>query len=163
METRVPEKLSSGKRTKEREEECDRKKINEDKMQPQSYGVRKGETHEGGCDTEEGEIKAGKGDQEKTEDDDDENPKKTRIMVGEVSRGYKNEFPGCFEGDQQRVKGVDMNTGGGDGRERKTGVHNAMTEVEEEEEEEALMEELLTAVGLGRWQVPLILTALISK
>lgn len=82
---------------------------------------------------------------------------KTKAMDGDVPKGYQNAFP---EGDQQRVKEVDVNTDGGYGGERKTGLDDARTK---EEEEEALIEELLTAVGLGRWQVPLILSALLSK
>lgn len=162
MENGVTEKLSSGgRRTQQREEGCGKKihDENEDMVQPQDDVVRTSETPEREGNIVDGEIKTGKGDQEKMEDDD-ENPKKNKTMDGNVPRGCKNGFPGGSERDQQRVKGGDVNTGGEDGGERKTVVDDARTEVEEEE---ALMEELLTAVGLGRWQVPLILTALISK
>lgn len=152
----MTEKLRFGWRTtKQREEGSDKTKIHEDKkdkVQLQGYAVRKRGTPEEELDT------TGMRDQEKTEDDDG-NPKKTITKDGDVTKGYKNGFPLDLEEEQQRVKELDVNADGGDGGERKTGVDDARTEVEEE----ALMEELLTAVGLGRWQVPLILTALISK
>ncbi|KAK4320440.1 hypothetical protein Pmani_008699 [Petrolisthes manimaculis] len=88
------------------------------------------------------EVRTGKGREEMT-DKDDGKTNENKTEGGDVVTGSKDEFLGRDVGDELRVKRNDTNTG--------------------EEEEEVLLEKVLTAVGVGRWQIPLILTALISK
>lgn len=162
MQAEGTEKLSSSeKRTKEREEVCDEKKVRKEKediVKTQGYVMKKRRTTEGrGEEGEGGEVETGKG-------NEDEKARTTKAKDGDGPRGYQNTDPGGHEEDRHSsVKRDDVNAGEGDGGERKTGGGNARAEGKQEQEEEDLMEEVLTAVGLGRWQVPLILTAFISK
>ncbi|KAK3881175.1 hypothetical protein Pcinc_014368 [Petrolisthes cinctipes] len=104
------------------------------------------------------EERTGKGREEMT-DEDYGKANEDKTEGGDVVTGNKEEFLGRDVGDELRVKRDDTNTGGGNGK--KTTEDDMRTEGEEEEE--VLMEEVLTAVGVGRWQIPLILTAIIIQ
>ncbi|KAK4304324.1 hypothetical protein Pmani_023726 [Petrolisthes manimaculis] len=104
------------------------------------------------------EVRNGKVSEEIT-DEHDGRANENKTEGGDVVTGSKEEFLGRDVGDELKVKRDYTNTGGENGK--KTTEDDMRTEGEEEEE--VLMEEVLTAVGVGRWQIPLILTALIIQ